>query len=177
MSRRIKIAGPIVKSPEEAETLLGEIAAASHQRDGYAADLRARLTAITAEYEELLGPLNKAIAEKATVLEAWAGTQEFEKGKKSREFLHGVIGFRTGTPKLKCLPKWNWDRVLDGLPPRFIRTAEEVDKAKLLADYGAGVLKDEELEALGCKVGQDESFFIDLKSKPVAATQLTVLSA
>lgn len=53
------------------------------------------------------------------------------------ETAHGVLGFRTGTPKLKTRKGFTWAAVLELLKefnPAYVRTSEEVAKDKLLAD-------------------------------------------
>lgn len=90
----------------------------------------------------------------------------FEK-KRSLETTHGVVGFRTGTPKLKLMPKMNWEKVLDNLKhylPAYVRTVTEPAKDRLLAD------RDQEevatlLPKCGINVDQDEKFFIELKKE------------
>lgn len=90
----------------------------------------------------------------------------FEK-KRSIETLHGIVGFRTGTPKLKLLPKMNWEKVLDNLKhylPDYVRTITEPAKDRLLADRE---LEDvaRNMYRVGIKVDQDEKFFVELKKE------------
>lgn len=50
---------------------------------------------------------------------------------------HGVIGFRTGTPKLKTLKGFTWASALQLVKeflPGYVRQTEEIAKDKLLAD-------------------------------------------
>jgi phage host-nuclease inhibitor protein Gam len=91
--------------------------------------------------------------------------------KKSLESVHGVIGFRTGTPKLKTLKGFTWGAVTNLLKeflPKYVRTTEDPAKDKLLADKD-----DREVSDLFGKVGiavvQDETFFIDLKKENESA--------
>jgi phage host-nuclease inhibitor protein Gam len=76
----------------------------------------------------------------------------------------GRVGFRLGNPRLKTLPKYTWERVLERaeqVMPQFVRTRREVDKEHLLLSRA-----DENvfphLASIGVYVDQDESFFIDL---------------
>jgi Bacteriophage Mu Gam like protein len=82
---------------------------------------------------------------------------------------HGLIGFRTGTPKLKTLKKFTWGAVTEQLKsylPEYVRTVEEPAKDKLLADRD-----NEEVNTLfkkcGIEVAQDETFFVELKKEGV----------
>jgi len=93
----------------------------------------------------------------------------FEK-KKSLDFAHGKLGFRTGTPKVLCMfKKWEDAFVkIKQLFPEFIRVKEEVDKEAIIAH------KDNEEIAkhypmLGVKVVQEETFYIEPKKEEVAA--------
>lgn len=87
--------------------------------------------------------------------------------KRSIETVFGVVGFRTGTPKLKLLKGYNWTKVLDNLKaylPEYVRTTEEPAKDRLLVDREqpevlAGMTK------VGLMVDQDEKFFIELKKE------------
>lgn len=91
--------------------------------------------------------------------------------KKSLENSHGVLGFRTGTPKLKTRKGFTWGAVLElvkTIAPSFVRTSEEVAKDRLLADR-----ESEEVVALmpriGVEVVQDETFYIELKKEETVA--------
>ncbi len=79
----------------------------------------------------------------------------------------GRLGFRLGNPKLKTLPRYTWDRVLEKteqLLPQFVRVKKEVDKEHLLLSRSdESVLP--HLSSIGVYVDQDESFFIDLKKE------------
>ena len=90
--------------------------------------------------------------------------------RRSLETIHGKVGFRLGTPKLKTLPKFTWDKVLEKLKtvlPDFVRTKEEVDKEGLIAGRNTdGVAQ--HLNAVGVYVDQDEVFFIELKKEEAA---------
>lgn len=92
--------------------------------------------------------------------------------KKSMDTSHGTVGYRTGTPKLKLLKGFNWNKVLDNLKaylPSYVRTTEEPAKDRLLSDRENEEVA-ENLKKVGIEVVQDESFFIELKKEelPVA---------
>lgn len=95
---------------------------------------------------------------------------ELFKDKKSMETTHGTVGFRTGTPKLKLIKGFTWGAVLELLKvkkPGYVRTVEEPNKEKLLADRNAEIAN--EFKGLGIMVDQDETFFISLKKEEVEA--------
>lgn len=119
---------------------------------------QADLTRLTAERDAAFETLQSFATENQTEL--------FAK-KKSLEMAHGVIGFRTGTPKLKTLKGFTWASVLNLLKeflPGYVRTIEEPAKDKLLADRD-----DEDVVAMFPKVGitvvQDETFFVEPKKE------------
>ena len=87
--------------------------------------------------------------------------------RRSLETTHGVIGFRTGTPKLKTRRGFTWAAALELVReflPSYIRTSEEVAKDKLLADR-----ENEQLHPLmqkcGIDVVQEESFYVEPKKE------------
>jgi phage host-nuclease inhibitor protein Gam len=92
---------------------------------------------------------------------------EFEK-TRSKDFVHGTVGFRTSPPAVKALNrKYNWSTILELIKKlrlaQYIRTSEEVDKEAILADYAGQCITDEKLAAIGVKVDQIEQFKIDIK--------------
>lgn len=57
--------------------------------------------------------------------------------RRSLETTHGIIGFRTGTPKLKNRKGFTWAAVLELVKtflPKYIRLTEEITRDKMLAD-------------------------------------------
>jgi len=103
------------------------------------------------------------------VLQAFAcenKTDLFAK-RKSMETTHGVLGFRTGTPKLKTNKGFTWASVtqlLKEFAPKYVRTVEEPNKERLITDRD-----DAETATLFPKVGisvvQDETFFVEPKKE------------
>lgn len=90
--------------------------------------------------------------------------------KRSADTIYGVVGFRTGTPKLKLLKGSNWAKVLDNLKaylPAYVRTTEEPAKDRLLIDRDTPEVS-AAFSKVGLMVDQDERFFIELKKEEVA---------
>ena len=87
------------------------------------------------------------------------------------ETVHGRVGFRLCTPKLKTLPKWRWEDVLDKaktILPDYVRVKEELNKEGLLdARHEENVAP--YLNVIGVFVDQDEKFYVELKTEEVAA--------
>jgi phage host-nuclease inhibitor protein Gam len=85
---------------------------------------------------------------------------------KSAETPLAHFGFRLGQPTLKLLNrKWTWDGVLDALQAhglsRFIRVRREPDKDGLKQHCPP-----EQLAAIGCRIDQAETFYVEPKEKP-----------
>ena len=164
--QRIKVPLPEIKTRDEAEAVMTELAVwVNHQRK-LTARRDAKVLAINQEFEAGLTECAENLAAKTDLLRAWAETnpEQFPKGLKSIKLANGTLGFRTGTPKLALLSRaWNWDKVLDkvqSLIPAFIRTKKEVDKEAILGHERTEVLINS-LTGCGLKIVQDESFFIE----------------
>jgi phage host-nuclease inhibitor protein Gam len=111
--------------------------------------------------------LQKEVLEKDITAFCMLHKQEFEK-KKSKDLLFGTVGFRTTTPKIHQLNrKYNVQATMELIKKLFkgqyIRTKEEVDKEKLLADYAQEKLDDNKMAAIGLKIDQEERFMIEIK--------------
>jgi phage host-nuclease inhibitor protein Gam len=88
----------------------------------------------------------------------------FEK-RRSIGTLHGIAGFRLGTPRLKTTKGSNWDKVLNELRtklPAYVRVTEEPAKDQLLADRNKENVAPL-LQQIGVQVVQDELFYIECK--------------
>lgn len=80
---------------------------------------------------------------------------------------HGVIGFRTGTPKLKTLKGFTWASALQLVKeflPGYIRQTEEIAKDKLLADRDTEEMAPQ-MAKCGIQVSQDETFYVEPKRR------------
>jgi phage host-nuclease inhibitor protein Gam len=94
-----------------------------------------------------------------------ANKEQLFNRRRSIGTLHGVAGFRLGTPRLKTLKGSNWNTVLQGLKdklPCYIRTLEEPAKDLLLADRQSEKVAPLLVE-LGVQVVQDELFYIETR--------------
>ena len=87
--------------------------------------------------------------------------------KKSLDTVHGTIGFRTETPKLKTLKGFTWSSIVNLLKEflqGYVHLTEEPAKDKRLADRDNA-----EVSGLFAKVGitvtQDESFYVEPKKE------------
>lgn len=156
------------KTIEDAEKVMAEYATADAKLAKINATMDEKITAIRNQYADQIMELQDTKEEKLNDLHFFAegNAQMFDK-KKSILMAHGVIGFRTGTPKLKTLKKFTWGSVTELLKnflPEYVRTVEEPAKDKLLADRD-----NEEVSNLftkcGIEVAQDETFYVELKKE------------
>ena len=160
---------------EQYEQAFAEFAMADAKAQSLTAKMDQEMTKIREKYADQLAELNETKDRTFEVMQTFAVENKdvlFAK-KKSLESAHGVIGFRTGNPKLKNLKGFTWAAVTNlckEFLPGYIRTTEELAKDKLLADRD-----NEEVAALfptiGIQVVQDESFFVEPKKEGDAVQQ------
>lgn len=157
---------------EDADAAFAQYAKSNAQIDKITADIELQVARIREKYAPQLGVLEKERDEAFEKLQSFAmeHKEELFVRKKSLEMLHGVIGFRTGTPKLKTAKGFTWASVLvlvkDKLS-KYIRTTEEIAKDRLLADREEEGLV-EKMAEVGILVAQDETFYVEPKSEESA---------
>lgn len=139
MSKRTKKTIVTGVTREMAEEAFSAYAKADAEERKINAELELGIAKLRESYQMELLTLKKDKEDAFGVLEAFACEQKDElfHKKKSLEMAQGVIGFRTGTPKLKTLKGLTWAGVLTRVKeflPGYIRTTEEIAKDKLLAD-------------------------------------------
>jgi phage host-nuclease inhibitor protein Gam len=165
---------PSIATRADAEVYMNDIALAENTRRELIARRDAEVLAVNERFAFILADWDKLIKERTEQLQNWAQDhpEEFPKGRKSIDMAAGVLGFRTGTPKLKLLGRsWTWDKVLAAVQhtlPAFVRSKPEVDKEAILNQ------RDELAYALpmvGLRVDQDESFYIEPKLTDTEAKQ------
>ena len=114
-----------VKTIEEAESVMSDYATADAKLQKINAEMDVQITAIRNKFDDQLRELAELKEEKFDALQ-WFAQQNPEMfgKKKSLPFVHGIIGFRTGTPKLKLLKKFTWGAALEMLKdklPNYVR--------------------------------------------------------
>lgn len=152
---------------EAADDAFAAYAKANAQLLKTTADIELQCARIREKYASLLAELDQERKDSFDILQAYAmenQTELFTK-KKSLEMAHGVIGFRTGTPKLKPLKGFTWASALQLVReylPGYLRQSEEIAKDKLLADR-----EQEQVSAImtkcGIQVVQEENFYVEPK--------------
>jgi phage host-nuclease inhibitor protein Gam len=180
---RIKVKLPMIKSREEAESVMNELATAANAQRNFLVLRDDEVLAINSKYEVDLAECGEVLKDRTDALRAWAESNPdaFTKGRKSIEMLSGSLGFRTGTPKLAVLSRaFNWDKVLDLVKSAagwkgFVRSKDELDKEGVLAAAAAAPDKTayaNELKRVGLQVKQDETFFVEPKLTGVESRQV-----
>ncbi len=167
MAREKKVVHTGVTS-EAMEAAFSEYAIADAKLQKINATIDMQMTAIREKYADELSKLAEKKDKAFDVLQAFAmENKELFSKKKSMESVHGIIGFRTGTPKLKTLKGFTWGAVTNLLKeflPGYVRVTEEPAKDKLLADREM-----EEVATLFPKVGvsvvQEETFYVEPKKE------------
>ena len=131
-----------------------------------------KINKIKERYRGEINTIEAEMAEQFDTLEHYAKTNEtlFEK-KKSIPMLHGKIGFRTGTPKLKTRRGFTWAAALEltlKQLPDFIRVKQDVDREQIIANREADGMADK-IHDCGMEVVQDETFFVEPSEESVPA--------
>ena len=156
---------------EQMEAAFGEYAVADARMAKINATIDVQVTSLREKYADELSRLDEVREKAFAVMQAFAveNKDDLFSKKKSMESVHGILGFRTGTPKLKTLKGFTWGAVTNLLKeflPSYVRTTEEAAKDKLIADRD-----DEEIAALFPRVGiavtQDETFYVEPKKEAV----------
>lgn len=123
--------------------------------------MNAEVTAVKEKYENTISKLQEEKEEQFELLQYYAEENpELFADKKSIEFTHGTIGFRTGMPKLATRKGYKWPAIFELVKDKlkkYIRIKEEVDKEALLADRNN---LGERLKEVGLEVVQDETFYV-----------------
>lgn len=154
---------------DQMEEAFGRYAVANAKINGINAKMDEEFTKIREKNADTLADLEGQKKEAFEVMQVFATENRealFTK-RRSMETTHGILGFRTGTPKLKTRRGFTWAAVLELLKefnPGYVRTTEEPAKDKLLAD------RDEEgmpelMQKVGVVVDQDETFYVEPKTE------------
>ena len=153
---------------EEAEEAFAAYAKADARASQLTSKMDVEITRIREKYQDELSKLSEVKEENFDKMQSYAVNNRDEFGKrKSLDFTHGILGFRTGTPSLKTKKGYTWASSLNLIKefaPNFIRVKEEPNKELLLAER-------EELQAtglyekIGVYVDQKETFFVEPKKE------------
>ncbi len=172
MAKREKKVVNIGITGEEMEQAFSSYAIADARIAKINADMDVEITRIRDKRADELAKYGEMKEKAFDVLQSYAieNRAELFGKKKSMETVHGVFGFRMGTPKLKTLRGFTWKAVtklLKEFLPEYIRIEEEPAKDMLLADRDKNDVS-ELFPKVGIYVDQDETFFVERKSEDVA---------
>lgn len=168
MAREKKVVHTSVTS-EQMETAFAEYATSDAKLAKINATIDVQMTAIREKYADDIAKLTEKKDKSFDVMQAFAlaNKEDLFGKKKSLESVHGTIGFRTGTPKLKTLKGFTWASVTNMLKeylPTYVRITEEPAKDKLLADREATEVLNM-FSKVGIAVTQEETFFVEPKKE------------
>jgi len=145
---------------------LDDVAAMSVELRKLEADRDEKIQAVQELFNDDILDVKKRVKGLAAQAEKYALSHRAEllpSGKKGGETSLALFGFRTGNPTLVLLnKKWSWETVVNALKDsafaEFVITKCVPDKDGLKAK-----LTDAELATIGCRVDQDENFWIEPK--------------
>ena len=160
---------PVIKSTEEADAVLAEIAAHRRKIELYEIGLRESVDALKIECADKCEAHKQAIdgREQALMQYAVAHKDDLFSKRKSLDLTFGVFGFRAST-SLQKSKKYTWERVLTLLKERDlagVRIKEEVDKDILRG------LDSATLAGLGCKLVTEDTFYYELADTDLASNE------
>ena len=166
---------------DQAEEAFAVYAKAKAEQAKINAEIELQCARVREKHQEKLSQLTELQEGMFEVLQTYAleNHDELFTKKKSLGMVHGLIGFRTGTPKRKTLKGFTWASALQLVKeflPSFIRRTEEIDKGSLLSERdseylemgqfpGEGRPLREVMAKCGISVVQDESFFVEPKTE------------
>jgi phage host-nuclease inhibitor protein Gam len=169
MTKTIILKMPAIKHRADMEMLVREITALKLTEKLLVATMDAEIQSVRDEYAGRLERVTGQLAIKTAAARDWAQKHPAAFGnRKSIEFTHATVGFRTGPPKLKLAPKSRWDQMLEILRgtdwgKNYIRVKAEINKEQIIADVAAKNLSAAELRKAGAEVVQQELFYVEPK--------------
>ncbi|MGH2645262.1 MAG: host-nuclease inhibitor Gam family protein [Chitinophagaceae bacterium] len=156
---------------EMADDAFAEYADSDAWQQKLTAQMDVQITKIREKYSDELQILQEVKDAAFEQMQAYATDNRDQFGnRKSMEFSHGVLGFRTGTPKLKTKKGFTWPSVTNLLKtflPAYVRISEEPAKDRLLADREDPAVS-QLFDKVGIYIDQDESFYVELKKEEIA---------
>lgn len=167
---------------EQADEAFAQYAKAEAQIQKINAEIELQCAKTREKYADKLAILSKEKDEAFNTLDSYASENKAElfAKKKSLEMTHGTIGYRTGTPKLKTLKGFTWEKALEKvkeLLPSYVRCKEEIAKDRLLEDRDVELMMAGDpnnrgykplrllLPDAGIQVVQEETFYVEPKKE------------
>jgi len=167
-TRTTKTLLPATISREDAENAFALFAEADAKQQKITATMDVQITRIRERYSDELTKLSEKKQSNFEIIQTFAiNNRDVFGNKKSMDLTHGVIGFRTGTPKLKTRKGFTWASCLNLVKeflPAYIRVEEEIAKDRLIADREVPEISNQ-FAKVGILVDQDEIFFVEPKKE------------
>ena len=156
-------------SREQTTAEMQRYAEATSQKKELEAQIEQKIQAVREQHAVELQNLmarQQAAFEKLKYFSEFNKERYFAK-KKSIDMVHGVMGFRIGTPKVKAV-KTTLAKALEALKAarmkRYIRTKEEINRDEIIQSRD-NVTELTKLNALGLIVVQEETFYVEPKEE------------
>lgn len=166
-------AEPIFSTEEQAKEAIQEKCEIKLRLDKLDNEYQERLVALREEYDKLMekdkardARLDQDLCDFFTYFRDTL----FDDKKKSIEYAHGTVGFRIHPPAVKMAPRMTiaaaMEKIREVYPdhPEYIRIKEELNKEILVT------LPEADLEKVGLKIEQKETFGIVLNLEPLQVT-------
>ncbi|QYM80255.1 host-nuclease inhibitor Gam family protein [Horticoccus luteus] len=168
MTKNSRLKAPSLSSRIEFDRCVDDLARTTVALRKLEARRDEKIQAVRAEWEPGVREAGARVEALTLLVEKYAEEHRDEllPGKaKSAETALAFFGFRLGQPTLKLLNRsWTWEKVVEVLDARhlltFIRMRREPDKDALKQQLDA-----EQLAAVGCRVDQAETFFVEPKEQ------------
>lgn len=170
-ARQKKVVTP-TPSQNETKVAVKNYAEANSQLTVVKGEMEQEIQAVKDRYQEQITLLNAEKDKCFATVERFAtdSKEQLFSTKRSKEWLHGVFGFRTGTPKVKAEKGFTLASALELAEAfdyaGFIREKRELNKQSIIAAWD-----DEEqrkkVAKMKLQVVQDETFFLEAKEEEV----------
>ncbi len=165
MTKTISKKSPVEITPAQFEAAMERFAAAGLRGLEINKAIEAEVNEVLERYEhDLRASEDGKNAAFETIRAYCTRNKEALFGKRrSIGTVHGIAGFRLGTPRLRIMKGANWKSIVTALKeklPTHIRVTEEPAKDMLLADRHNALVAPILME-LGVEVVQDELFYIE----------------
>ena len=159
-----------VMDREKAAEAFAEYAKVDAKLENIQSKMDLEITKVREKYQDKLDVFSKDREEAFDKLKAYAeGNPEALGKKKSVEFTHGVLGFRTGTPTVKTQKGQTWASVvklMKAFKPDFVRLKEEPNKELILSEREKESSADL-FDKIGVRIEQKETFYVEPKKENV----------
>lgn len=159
---------PDTTTRTDLENLIGDVVCLSLRLDARRAEMEREIGEVRSRHAADIDAMERELVDKRARVHLWAeDNRNIFRGRKSLDCHHGVIGFRSGPPKLeKIKATATWDEIAQRLRrlswgEDYVRSPlpqPEVNKEAILANRHK--LDGGKLQRVGLRIVQDERFYI-----------------